>query len=115
MIAVIAEAPIMRGEGELFMKDVTNEGSERSYGGATPPRYVVYILRCKDDSLYVGCTSNLGDRIMRHQKGYIISTKNRLPVTLLTTINFQERHRAFLFEKYLKTGSGRAFLNKRLV
>jgi putative endonuclease len=77
--------------------------------------WTVYILNCNDGTYYVGCTSNLDDRISKHEKGYVKSTKNRIPVTIATTIVFTDKYKAFEFEKYLKTGSGRAFMNKRLI
>ena len=77
--------------------------------------WFVYILRCSDGNLYTGCTSNLDERIKRHNSGYVPATKLRLPVALITYIAFTEEHKAFAFEKYLKGGSGRAFLNKRLI
>jgi hypothetical protein len=45
----------------------------------------------------------------------VISTKYRLPVEVWTYIVFNDKYKAYKFEKYLKSGSGRAFLNKRLV
>jgi putative endonuclease len=77
--------------------------------------WFVYILKCSDEHLYTGCTENLDDRLKRHNSGHVLSTKSRLPVTLITYIAFTDKYKAFEFEKYLKTGSGRAFLNKRLV
>lgn len=76
---------------------------------------VVYILRCTDGTYYIGCTSNLNERLKRHENGYVNYTKTRLPVEVVTTINFQDKYKAFFFEKYLKSGSGKAFMNKRLV
>ena len=89
-----------------------------SFGGLGPLKddtHFVYILKCANDSYYVGCTKNLKDRIDRHSKGQIQSTKNRLPVAIVHLSIFQDRFKAFNFEKYLKSGSGRAFMNKRLV
>jgi predicted GIY-YIG superfamily endonuclease len=43
------------------------------------------------------------------------STKDKLPFELITYIAFQDKYRAFAFEKYLKSGSGIAFRNKRMV
>ncbi len=73
--------------------------------------YYVYNLKCRD-GFYTGCTDNLKDRIDRHQKGYISSTRNRLPIKLISYFAFQDKYTAFNFEKYLKSGSGRAFMNK---
>lgn len=49
---------------------------------------------------------------MRHNNGQINATKDRLPVTLEFYIALKNEHQAFNFEKYLKTGSGRAFTNR---
>lgn len=46
--------------------------------------HFVYILKCRDDSYYVGCTNNLDRRFQEHQKGYVKSTSYRLPVELIT-------------------------------
>jgi putative endonuclease len=46
--------------------------------------WFVYILRCKDDSLYTGITWNLKNRIRDHNTGkYHGFTKSRLPVKLV--------------------------------
>jgi putative endonuclease len=77
--------------------------------------WTVYILKCSDGKFYTGCTSDLDDRMKRHQTGAVPTTKDRLPVTLVTYIVFYEKQKAYDFEKYLKTGSGRAVMSKRLV
>jgi putative endonuclease len=77
--------------------------------------YYVYILLCTDGASYTGCTSNLKDRIERHSKGYVPATAKRLPIRLITYTGFSNKYKAFEFEKYLKSGSGRAFLKKHLV
>lgn len=76
--------------------------------------YYVYSLKCKD-GFYLGCTNNLRDRIARHQKGHVFTTARRLPIELDFYIAVGERYKAFLLEKYLKSGSGRAFIKKYLV
>jgi predicted GIY-YIG superfamily endonuclease len=70
---------------------------------------------CNDRRHYTGCTSNLKQRIDRHKKGHVPSTKSRLPIILISYFAFRDKYKAFAFEKYLKSGSGRAFANKRLV
>ncbi|MBI5371843.1 MAG: GIY-YIG nuclease family protein [Sphingobacteriales bacterium] len=77
--------------------------------------YHVYILRCADGTYYTGCTSNLNNRLLRHQTGDVSYTKSRLPVTLVVSCSFTNKYKAFEFEKYLKTGSGAAFRNKHLL
>ena len=73
--------------------------------------YYVYALKCRD-GFYVGCADNIQERLNRHEKGYVPATKNRLPVVLEFYFAIPDKYRAFEFEKYLKSGSGRAFLKK---
>jgi predicted GIY-YIG superfamily endonuclease len=73
--------------------------------------YYVYSLKCKD-GYYVGCTENIEERIHRHTKGFVPATKNRLPISLEFYFCIDNEYKAFEFEKYLKSGSGRAFLKK---
>ena len=77
--------------------------------------FYIYILKCNDGTYYTGCTENLDERIIRHQKGYVDATKNKTPVILLLYCAFTNKYKAFEFEKYLKTGSGIAFRNKHLI
>jgi predicted GIY-YIG superfamily endonuclease len=75
----------------------------------------VYILKCSDGNHYTGCTSDLKVRFSRHQNGLVQSTKSRRPVELLIYIAFADKYKAYFFEKYLKSGSGKAFANKRFL
>jgi len=77
--------------------------------------YFVYILICSDGKPYTGCTSDLKERLRRHKNSSIFATKSRLPIRLVSYFAFDGRYKAFNFEKYLKSGSGRAFLKKHLV
>ena len=77
--------------------------------------YYVYILRCNNGSYYTGCTEDLKARFQKHINGYVPATKPLLPVELVFYCVFKEQSKAFEFEKYLKSGSGRAFTQKRLV
>ena len=77
--------------------------------------WVVYILECSDNTFYVGCTSDLEKRLIRHNRGEVSYTSSRLPLTVRTFTAFQDKYLAYNFEKYLKSGSGRAFMYKRLV
>ena len=76
--------------------------------------YYIYSLKCKD-GYYIGCTENLKDRIDRHQKGQVPTTANRLTAKLDFYFVIKDKYKAFEFEKYLKSGSGRAFINKHLI
>lgn len=66
--------------------------------------YYVYILRCSDNSLYTGITSNLERRINEHNEGKYKATYTFLkkPVTLVFFQDFTEPNQAIYFEKKLK-------------
>jgi putative endonuclease len=74
--------------------------------------YYVYILKCSNNKSYVGCTDNLKERNERHNKRHVPATKPLLPVKLISYFAFSNKYTAFSFEKYLKSGSGRAFMKK---
>jgi len=73
--------------------------------------YYVYSLQCRD-GYYIGCANDIEARIEKHQKGYVPATKKRLPIKLEFYIALPDKYKAFELEKYLKSGSGRAFLKK---
>ena len=74
--------------------------------------YYVYILICSDNKPYIGCTTNLKERVERHKNGYVPATKPRRPISLKNYIAFTNKYSAFEFEKYLKSGSGRSFCRR---
>ncbi len=52
-------------------------------------QFFVYILRCSDDTLYVGHTTNVPDRVKVHNEGRgALWTQCRRPVGLV----YQEQH-----------------------
>jgi predicted GIY-YIG superfamily endonuclease len=74
----------------------------------------VYILQSVKfpDRYYVGLTSNLKLRLREHNSGKSIHTSKYLPWSLKVFIGFQNEQKAFEFEKYLKSSSGRAFAKR---
>jgi len=77
--------------------------------------YYVYILQLKDKSYYHGSAQNLKERMKDHWGGTVESTKNLRPFKLVYYSAFTSKQKAMQFEKYLKTTSGWAFRNKRLI
>jgi predicted GIY-YIG superfamily endonuclease len=68
----------------------------------------MYVLRCADDSFYVGHTDDLGKRIAVHQDGSLGGyTAKRRPVTLLYAEEFDTRDDAFQRERQVKGGRQR--------
>jgi putative endonuclease len=66
--------------------------------------FYVYILRCSDDSLYVGVTNHLERRLAEHQSGCHRTSyaAQRLPVTLVHVEHFTYVWDALRREKQLK-------------
>jgi propionyl-CoA carboxylase alpha chain len=61
------------------------------------------MLRCADDSYYVGQTDDLASRVAAHQSGLIEGyTQKRRPVTLAWSQEFAERDEAFRAERQIK-------------
>ncbi len=75
----------------------------------------VYMLRSDavPDRHYVGITDDLDKRLARHNAGDVSHTSKYRPWIIVTYIAFSDEAKAFAFEKYLKSASGRAFAKKR--
>ncbi len=68
--------------------------------------YFVYILRCADQSLYIGQTNNLARREKEHNSGGgALYTARRIPVKVVYTEKFLSRRNALNREKQIKSWS----------
>jgi predicted GIY-YIG superfamily endonuclease len=81
------------------------------------PTFYAYILRSsKSKIFYYGHTKKLPDiRTAEHNAGIMKSTKAHIPWKLVWYGAFETLQQAKNFERYLKSGSGKAFAYKRLV
>lgn len=78
-------------------------------------RYVYLIeSKAESDRRYVGISDDLKRRIADHNAGKSPHTRKYMPWRLVTYVAFSNRLQAARFERYLKSGSGHAFANKRL-
>jgi putative endonuclease len=80
--------------------------------------HYVYILRSLKNprETYKGYTSTTPpDRLERHNSGLSIYTSQDRPWKIIWYCAFEDIKKAKEFEKYLKSGSGRAFANRHLV
>ena len=79
--------------------------------------WYVYVLRSEStkSKTYIGATEDLNKRLSEHNAGVVYYTKRYMPWKIETYIAFSSKDKAYSFEKYLKVGSGKAFLNKRLL
>jgi len=70
--------------------------------------YTVYAISSVEHNyIYVGLTSNLEDRINRHEKGYEKTTKPYRPFQLIYSEQIETRGQARIREKYWKSGVGK--------
>lgn len=76
----------------------------------------VYILQSEQDAehFYTGITGDLKARLSKHNSGSVTHTAKYQPWRIKTYVAFTDEARALAFEKYLKSGSGRAFAKARL-
>ncbi len=78
--------------------------------------YVYILLSIADPKqAYVGSTHDLRKRLAEHNSGKSIHTNKFKPWKLIAYIAFQEQRAAERFERYLKSGSGRAFTRRHLL
>ena len=68
--------------------------------------FYVYILKCSDESYYIGLTNSLETRLKEHNAGRGTQyTSARLPVQLVYKEQFRARWQAERHEYQLKTWS----------
>jgi len=91
-------------------KDARRSFSE---GGLFIMKYV-YLLQSvpNPEQRYIGLTSSLGKRLKEHNSGKSPHSSRHRPWRVVAAIQFEDEQRAAEFERYLKSGSGRAFANK---
>lgn len=79
--------------------------------------FYVYILRSIEHpkQTYTGLTENLNQRITDHNEGKSVHTRTFKPWECIVAIRFVDEQPARAFEKYLKTGSGRAFQKRHFL
>lgn len=79
--------------------------------------YYVYIIKSinNQNEFYTWFTENLKQRIEEHNSWKSKHTQKFKPWELVQYSSFKDKKLALNFEKYLKSGSGIAFRNKRLV
>ena len=79
--------------------------------------YIVYILISKKypNRIYIGLTEKLTQRVGEHNIGKSSYSSKYGPWELATYVTFSQKKKAAEFEKYLKSGSGFAFLKKHFI
>lgn len=79
--------------------------------------FIVYILVSKQypERIYIGLTEDISQRVDEHNAGKSAYSRKYGPWELVTYTTFKHKKKATEFEKYLKSGSGFAFLKKHLL
>jgi putative endonuclease len=74
----------------------------------------VYVLKTSAaiPRYYVGVTSAVEQRLIWHNEGHCAHTAKHRPWQLHVVIEFADERHAVEFERYLKSGSGRAFAKR---
>jgi len=59
-------------------------------------RWIMYVVRCSDGTLYTGITTDVSRRLLEHNYGMKGSkyTRSRRPVSLVYTEGFEDRSEA---------------------
>jgi putative endonuclease len=75
----------------------------------------VYVLESLDgEHFYVGLADDVPTRFGKHNAGEVPHASKFRPWRIRTYIAFTDEKLATAFERYLKSGSGRAFAKKHL-
>jgi len=75
--------------------------------------YYTYVLKSqKDKRLYIGYSSDLRNRLNKHNNGEVESTKHRRPLELIFYEAFKNKKDAQRREKYFKTDKGKSSLKQ---
>ncbi|HMS31230.1 MAG TPA: GIY-YIG nuclease family protein [Candidatus Saccharibacteria bacterium] len=78
--------------------------------------FYVYLLKSKNhNQVYIGFSKDLKKRLAAHNAGQSPHTSKYKPWLLESYFSFKEEGVARAFEKYLKTGSGKAFINRHIM
>ena len=76
--------------------------------------YYVYLLkaRSRPTQPYIGSSYDLRQRLRAHNESRSLHTAKFRPWVLIAYFAFAEEKTAVAFERYLKSGSGRSFVNR---
>ena len=78
--------------------------------------YTVYVLRSlKNGKRYVGYTGkDVKERLHEHLSGSNKWTRHNGPFVIIHTIHFSDKFDAIKYERYLKSGVGRRWMDSNI-
>jgi len=102
----------------LVRRSFNEGGSAKRDGGLLQMKehYYVYTLQSfsSPNEHYTGHTEDIRKRLSEHNAGKVPHTSKFIPWEIRSATAFRSKDRAVAFERYLKSGSGRAFLHRHL-
>ena len=105
---------VARVAEQVDAQDLKSCCQQWQYGFDSRPghkMYWVYALRSIERNyIYVGLTSDLIERVHRHNSGYEKTTKPYSPFILVYKEQCEDRNQARAREKYWKSGAGKSKL-----
>jgi putative endonuclease len=76
--------------------------------------FFTYILKSlKDQGYYYGHTKDLENRLTKHNKKQVKSTKHRVPLVLHYFEEFQSKSEAYRQELFFKSAEGKIYLRDK--
>lgn len=78
--------------------------------------HYVYLIRSINfpEQTYTGYTTDITQRLDDHNSGKSVHTQKYRPWEMVSYVAFSSKEKALDFERYLKSGSGRAFAARHL-
>ena len=78
--------------------------------------YTVYVIKSqKDKKLYYGFTNDINRRLREHNNGEVLSTKSRIPFSLVYSELADTVQSARKKERYFKSGFGRKHIKNKIL
>ena len=108
-IYLIKKDNIHNNNLQVINQYATEDGLPAPHSG----QYCIYVLKCADNSFYIGQTDNFERRLQEHKNGKGAEwTRNHLPIEPVHWEIFATRDESIKREHELKTGFGRKWLKR---
>ena len=77
--------------------------------------YYTYILENTNGKLYIGQTSGLESRLLRHNSNMVKATKNKDPWKIIFSKTFVTRKESINYELYLKSLKNSNYIKLQII
>lgn len=104
--------PLAESIDEYFKREVVPHVPDLPAPRPLSGEFCVYVLKCSDNSFYIGQSNDFASRLKQHERGEVSWTGPRLPVEPIHWEVFVTREQALKRESDLKTGFGRKWLKR---